>query len=357
MSEVDRLIGRTSSISNYVDQSERKVFVDTVGYGDARFTTDMESFLLFFRELICYASIGYNWLFLVLRFERLTLDILTYVEMLEQLLGENALTRCTIVFTHCKTKDIDRAKCIAANQDSERIVHMLEKAHSIIFGDMDTFEDADSDVETRGIINQNLAKRRQRFMEQLLKQVDSTDDNILKLNESWFRSYWTSFTQYIGYCAETICGKSNELSKRYRLTAALKKEIPVTIYYESCSICLELIIEIWDTEPKSCVTKCGHIFHYDCFKEWFAQKKQCPNCRVDLRSLPARVLGQRIGLHPIDDPPKNDSVLSRAAPPAVAPAAASEAAPEAVSEAPPWPPTPVGGEVEESMSMEESNTN
>jgi hypothetical protein len=145
--EVDRLIGKTSSISNYVDQHERKVFVDTVGYGDARFQTDMESFLLFFRELICYASAGYNWLFLVLRFERLTLDILVYVEMLEEILGQNALTRCTIVFTHCQLKDMNRAKCIAANQESQRIVYMLEEAHSVIFGDMNTFEDSDFDDE------------------------------------------------------------------------------------------------------------------------------------------------------------------------------------------------------------------
>ncbi|CAF2402218.1 unnamed protein product [Rotaria sp. Silwood2] len=304
---------------------------------------DTESFLLFFRELVCYASIGYNWLFLVLRFERLTQDILIYVEMLEQLLGENALARCTIVFTHCKLKDINRAKCIEANRDSPRIVTMLEKAHSIIFGDMDTFEDDDSDVETRNRINQSQAKRRQHFMEQLLQQIDSTDDNMLTLEESWFRTYWARFTQYIGYCIEKIFGKSNELSKHYRLTAALKKEIPVTIYYESCSICLDLILEIWNTEPKACVTKCGHIFHYNCLKEWFTKKKECPNCRADLRSLPERMVGQRIGLRPINDVLKTPP----AAPPAV---------PPVVLSAPPSrPPTPLGGEVEELMSTEESN--
>ena len=329
--EADRLVGKTSSISNYVDQHERKVYVDTIGYGDARFTTDMESFLLFFRELTCYASIGYNWLFLVLRFERLTQDILIYVEMLEQLLGENALARCTIVFTHCKIKDINRDKCIEANKDSQRIIQILEKAHSIIFGDMDTLEDDDSDAETRSRVNRSQSKRRQRLMEQLLEQIDRTDDNVLKLDEPWFHSYWIRFTQYIGYCTEKLFGKSNELSKRYRLTAALKNEIPVTIYYENCSICLELILEIWNTEPKACVTKCGHIFHYNCLKKWFIEMKECPNCRADLRSLPERVLGQRIGLHPIEDAPK--------VPPT----------------APPRPVTPVGGEVSELMSVEESN--
>ncbi|CAF3737188.1 unnamed protein product [Rotaria sordida] len=270
--------------------------------------------------------------------------------MLEQLLGENALARCTIVFTHCKVKDINRAKCIEANRDSPRIVSMLEKAHSIIFGDMDTFDDDDSDVETRNRINQSQAKRRQHFMEQLLPQVDNTDDKVLTSDESWLRSYWTRFTQYISYCAKKIFGKPNELSKRYRLTAALKKEIPVTIYYESCSICLDLILEIWNTEPKACITKCGHIFHYNCLEEWFTKKKECPNCRADLRSLPERMVGQRIGLHSI-----SEELKTPPAAPSVATPTTSLAVPPVVLSAPLLrPPTPLG-EVEELMSTEESN--
>ena len=355
-----------------MDQHERKVFIDTVGYGDARFQTDRESFLLFFRELICYASVGYNWLFLVLRFERLTLDILIYVEMLEELLGKHALARCTIVFTHCKLKDMDRPKCITANQDSQRIVDMFKNAHSVIFGDMDTFEDSDFDDETLVLVNQNLAKRRQHLMEQLLEQIDSTDDNVMTLNESWFHSYWVSFTQYLGYWAEKIFGKTSELSKRYRLAAALKKEIPVTIYYESCTICLELIIEIWDTEPTVCITKCGHIFHHKCLEKWFAEKKQCPVCRADLRSLPERIVGQRVGLHPVNDAPKTESARSSTVSTATVPTPPLQVSdgtlpplprtpqivfrsPQVPPEVPPRPTTPLSGEAGEVLSQEESN--
>jgi len=325
--DADRLIGTTSSVSNYVDQHERKVYVDTVGYGDARFQTDPRSFLLFFRELICYASIGYNWLFLVLRYERFTQDILVYVEMLEQLLGNNFLGRCTVVFTHCKSNDMTREKCIQVNRESQRVVTLLENAHSVIFGDMDTFDNTDFDIETRILVNQNLAKRRERFMEQLLDTIDKTDDDVLVLAQSWFRSYWRNFKQYIGYCVEKIFGKSNELSKLYKLTTTLKNEIPVTIYYESCSICRDLIIEIWNTEPTVCITKCSHIFHYKCLQQWFAETKQCPICRADLRTLPERILGQRVGLHQID-----------------------------TKEEPSLPPTAIGIEVEELSSHEESNS-
>lgn len=354
----ERLIGQTSSISNYVDQHEKKVYVDTVGYGDARFQMNKDSFILFFRELICYASMGYNWLFLVLRYERLTLDVLDYVEMLEELLGERALTRCTIVFTHCKIKNMNREACIAANKESEKIVRLLEQVQSIIFGDMDTYEDSELTRQERAVLSRVQANRRQRFMEQLLRQIDSTDEDVLRLNESWFHSQWGRFSQFVGYCVEKVFGKSSELSKRYRLATTLKKEIPVTIYYESCPICRDLIYEIWNTEPTTSITRCGHIFHYACLKKYFDQRKTCPICRSDLRSFPERILSSRIGLHPIDDAPE-----IKARPPpkvtrateAIIPSEASTNAPITTSPTVNHrPATPLGAAVGELISIEES---
>ena len=352
--EPERLIGRTSSISNYVDQNERKVYVDTVGYGDARFQVDKESFLLFFRELVCYASIGYNWLFLVLRYERLTLDILDYVEMLEKLLGERALTRCTIVFTHCKIKGMDRNNCIAANQESQKLVGLLEQVHSVIFGDMDTFDDSDLTAEERSAVSRIQVHRRQCFMEQLLDRIDSTDDSVLRLNESRFHSHLTHFAQFVGYCLEKVFGKSNELSKRYRLATTLKQGIPVTIYYETCPICHELIIEIWDTQPTASITKCGHIFHYECLKKCLDRQKNCPICRSDLRTMPERILGSRIGLHPVDDTSENKMAPSSTAVTATNVIISPETPFEATSTAILRSSTPTGEVVGELISIEES---
>ena len=55
-----------------------------------------------------------------------------------------------------------------------------------------------------------------------------------------------------------------------------------------CSICLLPFafsdrIPLVATEQPSVVTKlkCGHIFHYDCVKQWFTStaKNECPMCR------------------------------------------------------------------------------
>lgn len=47
---------------------------------------------------------------------------------------------------------------------------------------------------------------------------------------------------------------------------------------EKCSICLD--------DKTDCKTKCGHIFHYDCLKEWIQNNKplnkNCPYCRQQI---------------------------------------------------------------------------
>jgi hypothetical protein len=76
------------------------------------------------------------------------------------------------------------------------------------------------------------------------------------------------------------------------------------IYYQECSICLELITEIVNHSPKACITKCGHVFHYQCLKKVFEDKKECPNCRTNLRNLPERISALVAGLKQISNPLK-----------------------------------------------------
>ncbi len=303
--EDDRLAGTTASVSNYVDARYKNVFVDTVGYGDVRFEGSTQTFLLFFRELVCQASVGYNWVFLVLRYQTLTQDTLTYAETLEQLLGKNALSRCTIVFTHCKKK-MNREKCIQGHEQYPRIVQLLQKTHSVIFGDMDTFED-DTDSSDEAVEHNTVKKqdrRRKKLMDQMLHHIDETDDGLLLLERGWYEVYWSRFTQFLGYCVERLSGKQNSLSELYHLTSKLKEQIPINIYYDECSICLELMVEVWNEPAKACITKCGHIFHYACIEKWFGIIKECPYCQTDLRSLPARILAKSIGLQQVSEPLK-----------------------------------------------------
>jgi hypothetical protein len=282
--------------------------VDTVGYGDVRFHQNTQSFLLFFRELICYSSIGYNWIFLFIRYSQMTQDILVYIQSLQSLLGDKALSRCTIVFTSCKQSNMTRERCIEANKQHTEIVTVLNKVNNVIFGDMDTDEisaDSDSDdsdeEKTIENIRKKQDKKRTKFMKEMLLQIDRIDEKTLELERDWYQFYKTRFTTFIGYLWEKIVGRPNELSKLYKLAIGLRKDIPVIIYYDDCSICLELIVEVVDSTPQACITKCGHIFHYDCLKRSFNEQKKCPNCRSDLRSLPERMKGFLLGMKEIED--------------------------------------------------------
>ena len=299
-----RIIGTTASISNYVDQRNKIVYVDTIGYGDVRFHQDIRSFLLFFREFICYSSIGFNWIFLCLRYEQLTQDIFIYLQSLREMLGETALCRCTIVFTHCSNPP-NLNKFVEANQEHHGIVDILEKVNSIIFGDMDTGEvDADGSVTEIEVTRNIQCRKREKFLQKMLERIDNIDEKTLVLDKRWYTFYSTKMKSFLGYLFEKLFRKSNEYSKLYKLMDGLKQGIPVTIYYEECSICLDLIVEIVDQAPKACITKCRHIFHYECLEKHFKQKTNCPNCRKDLRNLPARVAGFVIGLREVQDPLK-----------------------------------------------------
>lgn len=303
----DRLIGTTKALSNYIDHKNQIAYVDTLGYGDVRFKEHQELFALYFRELICYSSIGYNWVFLVLRYQQLTEDILIYVETIEKLLGKDGYNRCTLVLTHCSIKHMTREQCIAANKDQESIVHILQKVHNVIFGDMITIDDTDTDDDEkeREHTNKKQYKKRNRLMEQMLSTIDSRDNQLLTLDRSWLDYYSTKFALFMAHCYRKLTGIESKMSILYQLSADLKKGPNLLIYYDDCAICMELITEIEGHIPKACQTKCNHIFHYECLQKWFEKQNFCPNCNERFMSLPKRENGRSIGLREINEERSN----------------------------------------------------
>lgn len=304
----DSCIGTTSSLSNYVSQQNRIVYVDTIGYGDVRFHQDCSSFIVFFHELISYSSIGFNWVFLCLRYQQITEEILIYFQTVQQLLGEKSLARCTIIFTHCAIEDMTLERFLEANKEHPEFVNIVQKVKSVFFGDMETEnhfkQSSNSPVEFISWYDSELLKRREKFMKPILQQIDEMDEGLLELQQEWGTFYWTKFKSFLGFCWEKVFRQSNELSRLYKLTTKLKEDILLIIYYNECSICQELIVEIVDHSPRVCVTKCGHTFHYQCLQRAFAEKKECPNCRTNLRNLPERISAAVAGLKQIIDPLK-----------------------------------------------------
>ncbi|CAF1255493.1 unnamed protein product [Adineta steineri] len=298
-----RLIGTTATLSSYIDHKRRIAYVDTVGYGDVRFRQNQEAFALYFRELVCYTSIRYNWTFLVLRYQQLTEDVLIYIETLENLLGKNVLTRCTLVFTHCTVKNMTLERCLEANKEHEPTINVIKKIKNVIFGNMinDAKSDTDDDEEYTKQSSKKTQKLRNAFMEQMLHLIDNTNNELLKLDKNWFEYYWTKFSLFMAHCHKKISGKKSKLSELYQLSADLKSGANILIYYDECPICLELITEIDGHEPTACKTKCEHIFHHACLRTWLERQDCCPNCNTILRGLPEKKNGRKIWLTEIKE--------------------------------------------------------
>ena len=56
-------------------------------------------------------------------------------------------------------------------------------------------------------------------------------------------------------------------------------KIEIDKYENSCSICLN----DYDKDSVVSTTKCKHLFHHECIKEWSHYKDSCPVCREKLK--------------------------------------------------------------------------
>jgi hypothetical protein len=84
--------------------------------------------------------------------------------------------------------------------------------------------------------------------------------------------------------AETFNRLANPTPREQWQSAVLKgKDLPLqsfTMNQDSCTICLEVVKDSDNIRP----LPCSHMFHQQCFDEWFwttNQPNKCPLCRTD----------------------------------------------------------------------------
>ena len=83
--------------------------------------------------------------------------------------------------------------------------------------------------------------------------------------------------------------KERQISNETQFTNAVKRRNmgdtlinELEVKDKTCCICMD---EIKDRQ-RTGITKCKHIFHHSCIREWLTKKcskPTCPNCRQDLR--------------------------------------------------------------------------
>lgn len=84
---------------------------------------------------------------------------------------------------------------------------------------------------------------------------------------------------------------------RFKYQDEIFKKKLHTIHAE-CSICLEMI----NSNKNGWITRCNHIFHKECLKQWFFKTKwndSCPMCRQDIGNV-SFIDGINYSIYPID---------------------------------------------------------
>jgi hypothetical protein len=57
----------------------------------------------------------------------------------------------------------------------------------------------------------------------------------------------------------------------------------IALLNNTCIICLDkLYSEFQDDQEKNLILNCEHIFHFECFKEWYNGSDICPYCRTKI---------------------------------------------------------------------------
>src|SRR5690349_2579075 len=89
-------------------------YTDSIGFGDNRFNHNE-----IFRTLKCIikqSMVGYNRIYLCLRYGRISKEIRYYIDFLTTVFDKGVLNYCTIIFTHCKDKSMTKQSYLEKNK-------------------------------------------------------------------------------------------------------------------------------------------------------------------------------------------------------------------------------------------------
>lgn len=260
--------GVTACFSTYYSIPDCAL-TDSIGFGDNRFTKKETITML--KAVVKNSMVGYNKIYLCLRYGRVANDIRYYIDLLVAIFGKKILKWCTIIFTNCKHRDMTKESYLAKNQSDSYICGIINDVQNVIFGDNVTDEDPD--------MEKVCLKKRQALLNALKDDVQNSSteyylfspDNIFE----WMRTI-----------LDVIMSKSvREIQTYFQEIQVLSGTISTLMinqnfanYYGQCTICFE---DMWDKD--SIFTTCGHIFHKDCIDRWLKEKaKNCPICRASL---------------------------------------------------------------------------
>ncbi|CAF1359734.1 unnamed protein product [Rotaria sordida] len=105
----DSSSGKTAFFTTYYD-IPHYAYTDTIGLGDNRFkNADIQHSL---KSVITEASVGYNKIYICLKYGRVSQEVRRYLDMITELFGKGALKWTSIIFSDCADENMTRENYI-----------------------------------------------------------------------------------------------------------------------------------------------------------------------------------------------------------------------------------------------------
>jgi GTPase SAR1 family protein len=268
----DTSSGQTEFFTTY-HHYPHGAYTDSIGLGDNRFNDKTVMGQL--KSILKNSKVGYNKIYLCIRYGRISSDIRRYIHLLIAIFGGEVLKWCSIIFTHCHDQTMTKEQYLLKNREDTNVVEIINQVETVLFGHNMTVQHPD--------MEKLLQEQRNAFLDQIKQDINQTaktqyfrpepekfTERIRRILEILIAPLLSSFTK-----ASTVAGDINRLADAAVITM---QALDYSNCLGECSICQE---DITDGNAPV-ITICNHVFHKVCLEKWVSEKanRTCPICRM-----------------------------------------------------------------------------
>ena len=210
-----------------------------------------------------------------LKYDRVTVEVRSYIDMIPTLFGKGALKWISIIFIDCPDQSMTKENLKSKNEKDADFIQTVQSMKTVIFGDNRADEDA--------MIDQLLYARRKAFLRWIKEDIDQqSQEQYLVLRKDGLISRLRNAVGMF-FSSRRSINIANEIKELAKAASAAKQDKKYNYYLGECSIFRADATE----RDKPVITRCCHVYHEACLKRWLNGRNNgsCPICRTRLDSF------------------------------------------------------------------------
>eukprot|EP01124_Arcella_intermedia_P010776 TRINITY_DN17306_c0_g1_i1.p1 TRINITY_DN17306_c0_g1~~TRINITY_DN17306_c0_g1_i1.p1 ORF type:complete len:600 (-),score=103.03 TRINITY_DN17306_c0_g1_i1:25-1824(-) len=238
--------GVTKSFYSYYSPTTKLYLTDSIGFGDKDISREV--IIGSIKDLLISSSRGYNKIYFVLK-DRLSGETSTYIDFLIALFGSDLRERLGLIMTH-QRGNLTQEQWL--NRQSPKDKEMLQRTFS-------SFLLGNFQVETDNPhIDEHFEPIRRRFLNAIKEDIYSSPETCIFLKIKDLKSLWI----YISKTIQQLFFPEHPLSD---FTQNPLQKLHLTCC-PFCNTAIYLSQDVMNSkEHKPVTTRCGHIYHSQCF--------------------------------------------------------------------------------------------